>query len=173
MQRQLHPLTVPKAGHRFSWTGLLLAIVITFAVTSMAWMVLGYLTLNHRNTYDVPPFAVSLDFPEEVVLGERFTVKASVENTSAQLRVWSSLDVYDEFLQYFRLEDAQPAIRHRQNFYGYTVFGFEQMLEPGATASVELTFQANQAGSFGGNFDFCDAAENYVTAYAEIEVIEP
>lgn len=172
--RSTYPPSRPQrpALHPFPWAPVLVASAITFAITSLGWMFFTYLALRHQSESAEPPFAVSLELPEEVQLGEVFTVRATAQNTSEVAQVWSTLDVYDDFLQNFRLEGSNPEILSREHFYNFTVLGYDIDLPPGASASVDLTLRATHAGTFGGSFDFCDPTENFVSAYAEISVVE-
>lgn len=149
---------------------ILLTAIITAIVTSMFWAVAGVFAYI---AFSGPaPFAVSVDAPDSVTVGEEFELAVTVQNvhdTAAQL---GSIDIYDSFLDGFDVVSVSPEPTEELGVLDFRSFYFEEELGVNESTVVVYTLKAAQAGLWSGDVDCCTPSENFSTATAVVRVVE-
>ena len=139
--------------------------------TSAVWIGLGGLGywLMYRGS---PDFVVTVDHPPIVTVGEVFKLKVTVENGGAKNIRLSELDVSESLFEGFDVISTNPKPKGKSKFFGIIIYDVSQKLKPGDTFEMEFELKAKTAGLWYGVIDACTPTQNFVTHYAEIEVIE-
>lgn len=151
---------------------IIITALITMFITSLVWIgigVGGYWLV----TRDAPPFAVDVDHPDVVEVGETLTVKVTVMNDGTKDLKFAELDLYDTFLDGFEVVAVSPKPKTKERFFGIFTYGFSRTLKPAESFGIEFELRAKEAGLWTGGVDVCTPTQNYVSEYAEIEVVAP
>jgi len=151
---------------------IIITALITMFVTSLVWIGIGAAGF-WMMTRDVPRFALDVEHPDVVEVGETFTAKVTVKNDSAEDMKLADLDVYESLLDGFSVVAVRPKPRTTERVFGIVTYGFSRGLKPAESFEVELELRAKEAGNWGGDIDACTPTQNFLTHYTEIEVIEP
>lgn len=151
---------------------IIITALITMFITSLVWLgigVGGYWLV----TRDAPPFAVEVEHPDVVEVGETLTLKVTVTNDGKEDLKLAELDVYESLLDGFEVVAVKPKPRTKERIFGIVTYGFSHNLKPAESFEIELELRAKNTGNWGGDIDACTPSMNLVTHYTEIEVVTP
>ena len=149
---------------------ILITALITMTVTSLVWMgigAVGYWLVAR----DQPEFGLTVDHPNTVHVGEVFTLKVSVENEGSSDLKLEDLDIYDDLLDGFEVVSVTPKPRSTSSVFGIRTHVFSRNLVPAESFDIEFELRGKNTGLWGGDIDACTPLQNFVTHYAEIEVM--
>jgi len=151
---------------------ILITALITMFITSLVWVGIGaagYWLVTRES----PPFAVELGHPNLVQTGETFTLNVKVTNEGADDLKFAELDLYDTFLDGFEVIAIRPKPKTKERVFGIVTYSFSRKLKPAESTAIEIELRAKETGIWAGGVDVCTPTMNYVTQYAEIEVVAP
>jgi len=141
---------------------IVVTALVTAVVTSAVW-VLGIAIAYRYFISEPPPFAVQVDRPGEVKLGETVELRVKVSNpTQADLEL-GSIDVYDSLLEGFTLVETEPTPTEKSHVLDFSSFYFSRVISPGKTLEVIFRLKAAKAGTWTGDIDCCTPGEKFVT----------
>lgn len=150
---------------------IIITALVTIFATSLAWIGIGA-TGYWLFTRDAPTFAVSVEHPDVVEVGETLTLKVTVANDGAKDLKFAELDLYDTFLDGFEVVAISPKPKSKDRTFGIVTYGFSRKLKPAESMAIEIELRAKEAGIWTGGIDACTPTQNYVSDYAEIEVVD-
>ena len=114
---------------RGSTKAIIITAVLTFLVTSVLWIGIG--AVGYYSMMQSPPgFEVTLVHPEEVTVGETFTIEVAISNPTAERLSLDSVDLYDELLDGFEIVSIDPKPNSKDHLFGYRSYYFEKKLQP-------------------------------------------
>jgi len=151
---------------------IIITALVTMFVTSLVWIGIGaggYWLF----TRDAPPFTVGLEHPDVVEVGETLTLKVTVANDGAKDLKFAELDLYDTFLDGFEVVAVSPKPKTKDRVFGIATYGFSRTLKPAESFDIMFELRAKEEGLWTGGVDACTPMQNYVSEYAEIEVVAP
>jgi hypothetical protein len=96
-----------------------------------------------------------------------------VANDGAKDLKFAELDIYDTFLDGFEVVSVSPKPKSKERIFGIVTYGFSRKLKPAESMAIEFELRAKETGIWTGGVDACTPTQNYVSDYAEIEVVEP
>lgn len=67
---------------------------------------------------------------------------------------------------------VSPKPKTKDRIFGIATYGFSRTLKPAESFGIELELRAKEAGLWTGSVDACTPTQNYVSDYAEIEVVD-
>lgn len=141
-------------------------------VTSIAWIGIG--VGGYYFIYTEPPtFQIDVVHPENVELGEEFEIKISVENSGEKKAQLANIDLYDGLMDGFEILDVNPKPKSSERIIGYHSYNYLKSLSPGAVHELTIKLRAKEVGYWSDDIDACNAMQNMVTHYTEIEVLDP
>ncbi len=158
--------------NRFGKRALFITAIVTFVVTSAIWIGVGAAGY-HLLFRDPPGFEVTVDQPESVELGDRFSLTIRVANPTGKPIRLGSIDAYDDLLDGFEVLSTDPKPDSKQRLLGFTSYYFKESIPPSGDFTFRLDLRAKEAGDWGGDIDCCTPGGNFVTHYTEIGVIDP
>jgi hypothetical protein len=150
---------------------IMITALITMVITSVVWVGIGaagYWFMNSKP----PSFEIEVDHPGVVELGEIMDLKISVKNTGAGSISLANVDIYDEFADGFEILDVIPTPGSSERISGYYSYNLFKSLAPGEAHVLTLKMRAKAVGLWSGDIDACNALQNWVTHFTEIEVID-
>ena len=148
---------------------ILVTAFITMFVTSLVWVGIG--TLGYQMMFrDPPQFEVTLDHPENVTVGEEFSIKVHVLNDSSKPLEVGNIDVYQDLLKGFEILDYDPKPKAQNHFWDYKSYDFNSNLNAAETFEFTVRLRAKEEGFWSGDIDVCTPTQNLITTYAEITV---
>ncbi len=150
---------------------IIITALITMFITSLVWVGIGA-TGYWLVTREAPPFAISVEHPDVVEVGETMTMKVTVANDGTKDLKFAELDLYDTFLDGFEVVAVNPKPKTKERIFGIVTYGFSRTLKPAESFGIELELRAKEAGLWTGGVDACTPTQNYVSEYAEIEVVD-
>jgi len=111
--------------------------------------------------------------PEQVRLGQEFTIDIDVTNDADHTQDVHCIDFMDGYLDGFEFVASDPPHGRRESVFGYTSYYYNDAdIEPGQTRRIRITLRANQVGLHSGDIDTCINNDfNFITHYAETQVI--
>lgn len=150
---------------------IIITALVTMFVTSLAWIGIGA-TGYWLVTREAPPFAVDVEYPDVVEVGETLTLKVTVANDGTKDLRFAELDLYDTFLDGFEVVSVSPKPKSKERIFGIVTYGFSRKLKPAESMPIEFKLRAKETGMWTGGVDACTPTQNYVSEYAEIEVVD-
>lgn len=151
---------------------IIITALVTMFLTSLLWIGIGA-GAYWLFTREPPPFTVGVGHPDVVEVGETLTLKVTVANDGTKDLKFAELDLYDTLLDGFEVVAVNPKPKSRERIYGIVTYGFSRTLKPGESFGIGFELRAKEAGLWTGGVDACTPMQNYVSEYAEIEVVEP
>lgn len=101
-------------------------------------------------------FAVSIDAPLNVKLGEEFTAAMTVQNLAAVPQLLVDLDIGGDYLQGIAVLRTEPD--HAEVFkvplMNMTSYSFNQAILPGGQLKILFYFKAIKKGDYSSDVDF-------------------
>ena len=150
---------------------IIITAFVTMAATSAIWLGMG--SLGYWMMYrDSPEFELGIEYPESVLVGDVFKVIVTVKNDGAEEMKLGDLDVYDDLLGGFEVVAVNPRPRTTEKIMGFISHDYSRSLAPAEKFEIEFELRAKEVGRWGGDIDACTPTQNFVTHYAEIEVLD-
>ena len=116
---------------------------------------------------------VVVDAPEEVTVGEPFTVTVNVANLAPRDRVMHSLDIRGALADQFEFTSLEPIPASTASEYGWREYTYSVSLAASGTRSITLTMQAKSPGEHSGEIDvYLDAVYHQLSRPVTIRVVE-
>jgi hypothetical protein len=150
---------------------IIITALVTIFITSLAWIGIGA-TAYWLVTRESPPFALEVAYPDVVETGETFTLDVKITNEGANDLKLAELDLYDTFLDGFEVIAVSPKPRTKERVFGIVTYGFSRNLKPTESMGIEIELRAKETGLWLVGIDAYTPTLNYVSEYAEIEVVD-
>lgn len=116
---------------------------------------------------------VSVSSPDQVTVGQTFTITVRVSNDANQPQLIDSIDIYDSYLAGVRLRTSQPAWQSSQSLMDFVTYAFGLSIPPRSEQVVTFEAVALRPGDFSGDFDVCINSEvSYITQVVRTIVTE-
>ncbi|WOO41063.1 hypothetical protein [Rubellicoccus peritrichatus] len=153
---------------------IFLTAIITAILTSAFWIAgitVGY--VYYTSNYfigDTPDFAVSVDSPEQVRIGEEFDLVVKVSNPSEEDLKLGSIDIYDSLLDGFKVLEVIPKPNEEDSIFEFRSFYFSEELKPQDSVTITFKLKGAKAGVWTGDIDSCTPWEQFVTSVQTIVV---
>ena len=174
------PPSLPPIGSANASNGnsaVILAILITFVVTSFLWgavlaAVVVYFTFVGGSGFE-DPFHLTIEYPEEVRMAEEFEVTLTVENATDQSITLSSIDIFSELREGFDIigTDPETTVSESNLTDDFTTLWLSEEFNVDSSTIVKIYMQAKKPGRWGGRIDVCDPSENFTSVYATLTVL--
>lgn len=161
-------------GHKSASTRriILITALVTFLVTSMAWLGLGGLGY-FLMVREEPAFHVTLDHPDTVVVGEEFDLSVLVEGRNGKPLNLDSMDFQDGLIDGFEVVSTDPKPGSRMRIFGHTSYFLEPAAKSASRYEFKLRLRAKETGFWSGDIDCCTPLGNFLTTYTSIDVEFP
>ena len=98
------------------------------------------------------PLEIALDYPRTVKVGQTFTLRAVIHNTSDKSVPINSLRFDDALLKGVSVRSSEPPFQGQSSLFTATSFQYAFSISPGKVATVTFQMQAVNAGSYEGDF---------------------
>jgi len=111
-----------------------------------------------------------VEMPRSVLEGETVVLRITVENgyLKREYRM-STVEIYDDFLNGFKVISIVPEPRHKDDSYGTLELEYPIDLSPREDWELEITLQADKAGVWVGDVDVY-AGDHMLTRIAQARV---
>ncbi len=149
-----------------------IAVVVTFLITSLAWVGIGFAGY-HLYTSPPPNFEVVVDTPEVVTLGEEFSLTLSVKGSNGGELNLESIDLYRDLLDGFEILSVHPKPDAAAGYEDFLTYYCGTASGSSSEFTLTIMLKAKEVGDWGGEIDCCTPMMNYLTNYTEISVVEP
>lgn len=151
-------------------TGLvILTALVTAVATSLVWAA-GLFLIYRDYASDSPPFALKVEAPHEVALGEPLSIRVRVTNPSDKALKLDSIDVGEKLLEGFSVTGITPDPSGRDSLPGFASYAYSKTLAPGEAWEFRIDLTARREGVWSGDLDFCTPSQNFVTSSVTIRV---
>ena len=162
---------------------VVITVLITIVLTSMVWLggislvAAGYFlcsqstaTTSFGNDFSAPPFAVKVEAPLYVSVGEVIDLEVQVSNpTDKELQI-GSIDIYDSLLNGFSVVRVNPKPTRKEHAMGFLSSYFWKMLDPGESFTATFHLKATKEGVWTGDVDFCTPDLDYVSSSVTMRI---
>ena len=147
------------------WTGFGLGVLSTVVVGIAGLIAFGIF-------YTGPMLAISVQLPEEVVLGDEFSLTVDVSNPHNEDVVLSNLDIPNRFFETFEIVLISPAASEESPFGDFRTqtWYFFRELNPGSSFQIIVNLKALKSGIHPVEFDVCNYYQQCTTFVGVIEV---
>ncbi|WAC21620.1 hypothetical protein OVA24_09510 [Luteolibacter sp. SL250] len=148
---------------------ILITALVTFLVTSMAWLGiggLGYFLMVREE----PAFHVTVDHPDTVAVGEEFDLSVLVEGRGGKPLNLGNIDFADGLLDGFEVVSAVPRPGSRTRAFGLTSYYLEPAAKSASRYEFKLRLRARETGFWAGDIDCCTPMGNFLTTHISIDV---
>ena len=167
---------------------VILTAVITAAVTSLLWLVVGGVAFMFwKSSSDIgssgfdfdhtsfmgEPFQVEFNAPSTAKVGETFTLSITATNMGDEKTTLNSIDIYDELLDGFEVVRISPGSTEKMDLMNFRSHYFSGLnLDAGESTTVSFELKAVKPGMWSGDVDCCTPSESFSSATVAIEVTE-
>ncbi len=147
------------------WAGFGLGVLSTVVVG-----IAGVIAIATFFTGPMP--AVSVQLPEEVVLGDEFPLTLDVSNPHSEDVVLDNVDIPNRFFETFEIVSISPAPSEGSPVggLGTQTWYFDRELSPGGSYQITLNLKALKSGIHPVEFDVCNSYQDCTTFVGVIEV---
>ncbi|NPA31936.1 MAG: hypothetical protein GXO37_08070 [Chloroflexi bacterium] len=122
-----------------------------------------------------PPSEIrmSVRYPEQVTVGETFSIDISIQNLADRPRTLNSIDIYSGLLDGLRIFKVEPRAQKIVPNLFFTSIYFEHPIGPRETLPVRLVMQGHQPGLYQGTVDVCIDTTTRCTSYELLVTVAP
>ncbi|RYD24504.1 MAG: hypothetical protein EOP87_25980, partial [Verrucomicrobiaceae bacterium] len=146
---------------------ILITALVTFLVTSMAWLGIGGLGY-YIMVREEPGFHVTVDHPDTVAVGEEFDLSVLVESRTGKALNLASIDFQDDLLGGFEVVSADPKPGSKTRMFNLTTYYLAPSARSASRYEFKLRLRAKQTGFSSGDIDCCTPLGNFVTTHTSI-----
>ena len=147
------------------WAGFGLGVLSTVVVA-----IAGLIAFATFFTGPMP--AMSVQLPEEVVLGDEFPLTVDVSNPHTEDIVLGNIDIPNRFFETFEIVSISPAPSEESPVggFGTQTWYFLWELSPGSSFQIIVNLKALKSGIHPVEFDVCNSYQDCTTFVGVIEV---
>lgn len=157
-----------------TFSTILLTAIITVILTSAVWIGVisaGFLYYNSEYFVGIPAdFSVEIESPDQVDVGEEFSLVVNVSNPSEDKLTLGSIDIYDTLLDGFQVLEVSPKPSDRDSIFEFSSFYFSEALQSQESVAITFKLKGSKAGVWSGDIDCCTPFEQFVTTSKTIVV---
>lgn len=129
-------------------------------------LVLGIIIGSDLGTMLTGPegIEVSVDCPDEAVVGRPIEIIATVRNTADEAQELDGIDIYHSYLEHFEVIGIDPRPTRTDDVFDMTCYYFHLPLPPGESTTVRFELRPTRSGWASGDLDTCINSEfDYIT----------